>query len=149
MDVARNCPPSNMARILVTGSTDGIGLAGAKLLADQGHQVFLHARNAARAKDATSAIPSAAGVLIGDLSSIRETQSLAIEANKHGPWDCVVHNAGLGSSGQRQTADSLGSIFQVNTLAPYMLTCLMLPRPKRLLYLSSFLTGRGSGHWRE
>ena len=39
-----------MARILITGSADGLGLMAGRLLAEQGHTVVLHARNGARAE---------------------------------------------------------------------------------------------------
>jgi NAD(P)-dependent dehydrogenase (short-subunit alcohol dehydrogenase family) len=39
-----------MARIFITGSTDGLGRMAAELLIDQGHQVVLHARNPKRAQ---------------------------------------------------------------------------------------------------
>ena len=132
-----------MARILITGSSDGIGQAGAKLLADQGHKVFLHARSQERAKQAREAVPNAEGVVIGDLSTIAASKDLAAEANKAGPFDTVIHNAGLGpSNADRKTADGLQSTFAVNSLAPYILTCLM-DKPKRLLYLSSGLHSGG------
>lgn len=128
-----------MSRIFITGSADGIGLASAQLLASQGHKVTLHARNADRASQAKTACPNAEGVLIGDLSDLASTKKLASDANKAGPWDAVVHNAGLGpSSADHKTTDGMASTFQVNTLAPYVLTCLM-DKPKRLLYLSSQL----------
>lgn len=81
-----------MARIFITGSSDGIGQAGAKLLADQGHKVFLHARNEKRAKDAHDAVPKAEGVIIGDLTTIEGSKALAAEANKSGAFDVVIHN---------------------------------------------------------
>ncbi|KAK3047563.1 hypothetical protein LTR09_011068 [Extremus antarcticus] len=132
-----------MAKVLITGSSDGIGQAGAKLLADQGHKVYLHARSQQRAKDAKDAVPKAEGVVIGDLSTIKGAKETAAEANKVGPFDAVVHNAGLGpSNADRKTADGLQSTFAVNSLAPYILTCLM-DKPKRLLYLSSQLHSGG------
>ncbi|KAK5175056.1 uncharacterized protein LTR77_000193 [Saxophila tyrrhenica] len=132
-----------MAKILITGSSDGIGQAGAKLLADQGHKVFLHARNQERAKQAKDAVPKAEGVVIGDLSTVAGAKDTATEANKVGPFDSIVHNAGLGpSNADRKTADGLQSTFAVNSLAPYILTCLM-DKPKRLLYLSSQLHSGG------
>ena len=48
-----------MARILITGSSDGLGLGAARLLASQHHDVVLHARNQARAADAGLALPEA------------------------------------------------------------------------------------------
>lgn len=132
-----------MAKIFVTGSSDGIGQAGAKLLADQGHKVFLHARNQDRAEEAKAAVPNAQGVVIGDLSTIAGAKETASEANRFGPFDAVIHNAGLGpSNSDRKTADGLQSTFAVNSLAPYILTCLM-EKPKRLLYLSSSLHSGG------
>ncbi|KAI7486467.1 nucleoside hydrolase [Hortaea werneckii] len=128
-----------MARIFITGSSDGIGQAAAKLLSEQGHKVTLHARNQDRASQAQKAVPGAEGVLIGDISTIAGSRELADRANKAGPWDTVVHNAGLGpSNSDMKTADGFQSTFAVNSLAPYVLTALM-EKPKRLLYVSSGL----------
>ena len=138
-----------MSRIFITGSSDGIGQAGAKLLADQGHKVFLHARSEARAKEAKDAVPNASGVLVGDISTIAGAKALAAEAKKAGPWDAVIHNAGLGPGApSRMTEDGFQSTFAVNSLAPYILTCLM-DKPKRLLYLSSGLHYSGSGDFKD
>ncbi|KAL4781130.1 hypothetical protein BJX76DRAFT_24782 [Aspergillus varians] len=131
-----------MARIFITGSSDGIGQAAAKILADQGHSVVLHARNADRAASAHKAIPAAEAVLVGDLRSISETKKLAEEANSlgPGPFDAIIHNAGIGyggTSSQETTADHISAVFAVNTLAPYILTCLMKRPTSRLLYMSS------------
>jgi NAD(P)-dependent dehydrogenase (short-subunit alcohol dehydrogenase family) len=118
-----------MARIFITGSADGLGQLAATSLIEQGHQVILHARNAERARDAVKKNPGAESVLTGDLSNIEETKNLAREANKFGVFDAVIHNAGV-------YRDSSKDIFTVNTLAPYILTCLM-QKPKRLVYLTS------------
>jgi NAD(P)-dependent dehydrogenase (short-subunit alcohol dehydrogenase family) len=118
-----------MARIFITGSSDGLGSMAAKLLADQGHKVVLHARNAERGRQALEKIPRAEKVLIGDLSNIGETKKLAEEVNALGHFDAVIHNAGVYQVPNKQ-------IFTVNTLAPYILTCL-IQRPERLIYLSS------------
>ena len=58
-----------MARVLITGSSDGLGLMAGQLLARDGHEVTLHARNEARAGDARAALPEAAHVVVGDLAS--------------------------------------------------------------------------------
>ncbi|EGP88309.1 unnamed protein product [Zymoseptoria tritici ST99CH_1A5] len=127
------------SRVFITGSTDGIGLAAAKLLTQQGHKVTLHARSQDRAAQAKAALPEVEGVLIGDLTSLESIKSLAAEANKAGPWSAVVHNAGVGLSGtEGETGDGLAKTFQVNSLAPYVLTALM-EKPKKLLYVSSSL----------
>ena len=60
--------------MLITGSSDGLGLMAGRLLADQGHSVTLHARNDRRAQDARAALPEAEAVLVGDLSSIAATR---------------------------------------------------------------------------
>ena len=58
-----------MARVLITGSSDGLGLMAGQLLADQGHKVVLHARSDARAADAKKALPKAEAVVVGDLGA--------------------------------------------------------------------------------
>jgi len=101
----------------------------AKSLADQGHQVVLHARNTERGRDALHHVPGAEAVLTGDLSSMEETKELAHKVNELGTFDAIIHNAGV-----YQVSGKI--IFAVNTLAPYILTCL-IQKPKRLIYLSS------------
>lgn len=133
-----------MARVFITGSSDGLGKMAAQLLVEQGHKVVLHARNQERAKVAKSAVPEADAVLIGDLASIRQTRALADQVNELGTFDAVIHNAGVGYREARrmQTEDGLPREFAVNTLAPYILTA-MIQKPKRLVYLSSGLHQQG------
>jgi NAD(P)-dependent dehydrogenase (short-subunit alcohol dehydrogenase family) len=59
-----------MSRVFITGSAEGLGLMAARLLAGDGHSVTLHARSTARAGDARAALPAAAAVAVGDLSTI-------------------------------------------------------------------------------
>ena len=127
-----------MSRVLITGSTDGLGLMAAQRLTDQGHDVVLHARNDARANDARAALPGAAAVVVGDLSSIAQARGVAEQANALGLFDAVIHNAGVGYREPRrlETEDGLEHVFAINVLAPYLLTAL-INRPKRLVYLSS------------
>jgi NAD(P)-dependent dehydrogenase (short-subunit alcohol dehydrogenase family) len=104
----------------------------------------LHARNEQRASETSAAAVGAGAVVVGDLSSIAETKVLARAANTQGPYDAIIHNAGVGGgSGPRQlTADGLERIFAINTLAPYILTALM-PLAQRMVYLSSGLQANG------
>jgi NAD(P)-dependent dehydrogenase (short-subunit alcohol dehydrogenase family) len=129
-----------MARVFITGSSDGLGRMAAELLIDQGHQVVLHARNAARAQALAACLPRADGMVIGDLSSINQTREVAEQVNRLGRFDAVIHNAGVGYREPKriETQDGLPQVLAVNTLAPYILTAL-IERPKRLVYLSSLL----------
>ncbi|MGM1058619.1 SDR family NAD(P)-dependent oxidoreductase [Saccharothrix sp. Mg75] len=131
-----------MVSVFVTGSSDGIGQETAATLVALGHRVVLHARNDERAEQAMAAVPGADGVLVGDLASLAGTRALATAAAA--PFDVVVHNAGLGGGlpSRVVTEDGLELLFQVNVLAPYLLTALM-PRPGRLVYLTSGLEAQG------
>jgi NAD(P)-dependent dehydrogenase (short-subunit alcohol dehydrogenase family) len=127
-----------MARILVTGSTDGLGLMAARLLVADGHRVTLHGRNETRVMEAKEKVPDAHDAVIGDLSNISGMRQVADQANALGRYDAVIHNAGVGyrEPKRTETADGLSLVFAVNVLAPYLLTALMTP-PDRLVYLSS------------
>lgn len=118
-----------MAKIFITGSADGLGQLAATKLIGEGHRVVLHARNAQRAEYALKKVAGAEKMLIADLSSREETIKLAEEVNAEGPFNAIIHNAGVYQTSYRQ-------IFRVNTLAPYILTCL-IRKPDRLIYLSS------------
>ena len=129
-----------MARVFITGSADGLGKMAAELLIEQGHEVVLHARSEARAEETKRRVPQAQAVIIGDLSSIAQTRSVAEQVNALGTFDAVIHNAAVGyKEAQRvETVDGLSHVFAVNTIAPYVLTAL-IEKPKRLIYLSSIL----------
>jgi NAD(P)-dependent dehydrogenase (short-subunit alcohol dehydrogenase family) len=134
-----------MPRILITGSAGGLGCEAARLLVDGGHEVVLHARDEARAREALAGVPGASAALAGDLASIAQTIELADRANDTGAFDAVIHNAGIGYREPRriETEDGLAHVFQVNVVAPYLLTALVR-RPARLIYLGSGLHRAGN-----
>lgn len=127
-----------MARVFITGSSEGLGLMAARLLIDEGHEVVLHGRNEARRRDALTAAPKAKGAVSGDLSTIAGARSVADEVNRFGRFDAVIHNAAIGyrEPQREETERGAPSVFAVNVLAPYILTAL-IERPGRLIYLSS------------
>lgn len=137
-----------MMKVFITGSSDGIGLLMAYRLISQGHMVVMHARNANRARFAKAACPYAAAVLTGDLSSIKETKELAAKAQaivvelsreSHNidtstgtsGFDIVIYNAGVFHGPDVHACGDSGysRLFTVNTLAPYILACLLAPAP--------------------
>src|SRR6202142_3777118 len=139
-----------MARVFITGSSDGLGKMAAQLVIERGHHVVLHARNERRAQEARAAVPGAEAVVVGDLSSISQTRSVAEQVNALGPFDAVIHNAAVGYQEPRRiaTEDGLPQVFAVNTLASYILTAL-IRKPKRLVYLSSGLHQNGDASLKD
>lgn len=119
--------------ILVTGSTDGIGLETAKLLASAGHTLLLHGRDAAKLKAAESALAALPGDVrmegyLADLSDLNDVQALAQSvALKHKTIDVLINNAGVLKTANPVTPDGLDVRFAVNTIAPYLLTKRLLP----------------------
>jgi NAD(P)-dependent dehydrogenase (short-subunit alcohol dehydrogenase family) len=133
-----------MSKVLITGSADGLGREAARQLVRGGHEVVLHARDETRAQQALAGVPGAAAALSGDLSFISSTRGLADQINASGVFDAIIHNAGVGyrEASRRETEDRLEHVFQINVLAPYLLTALA-HRPARLIYLSSGLHRQG------
>ncbi|MEM7781537.1 MAG: SDR family NAD(P)-dependent oxidoreductase [Pseudomonadota bacterium] len=129
--------------ILITGSSDGIGLEAAKLLANGGHRVILHGRSAAklaRAKEEHQALADCE-MVAADLSDFDETARMAEEIERRfGTLDVLINNAGVFAVTKSETPSGLDIRFVVNTLAPYLLTRLLLPilaKDGRVLNLSS------------
>ena len=138
-----------MARIFITGSSDGLGLMTARALIKQGHNVTLHARSIERASQTKQAAPGADQVLVADITTLSGMKHLASEANKLDTFDTVIHNAGVGfTQPSIRTADGFAHVFAINSLAPYVLTALM-KRPKRLIYVSSGLHHGGDGSLKD
>ena len=119
--------------ILITGSTDGIGLETARMLVSQGHHVLLHGRNPAKLEEVEntlSALPGGGDVesYLADLSRMADVEALANEVVKqHGKLDILINNAGVYKTAETITRDGLDVRFAVNTIAPYLLTQRLLP----------------------
>jgi NAD(P)-dependent dehydrogenase (short-subunit alcohol dehydrogenase family) len=119
--------------ILITGSTDGIGLEAAKALYAQGHHVLLHGRSSAKLEAADRTLSELAGdgrveSYLADLSRMANVEVLAQAiAETHERLDVVINNAGILRTTDTFTDDGLDSRFAVNTFAPYLLTQRLLP----------------------
>ena len=140
-----------MAKVFITGSSDGLGLMAARILIQQGHQVVLHGRNPECAETALDAAPGAAHAVFGDLSEVEETRRVADQVNALSRFDAVIHNAGVGYREPRRidTPSGASHVFAINVLAPYILTAL-IERPDRLIYLiPAFETADSGGFSRR
>src|SRR5436190_3341798 len=84
-----------MARVFITGSTEGLGRAAAEALLNQDHEVVLHARSSERAATLKPLTAKGAGTVIGDLASAAETRDVADQVNAIGRMDAIIHNAGV------------------------------------------------------
>ncbi|MEM6974152.1 MAG: SDR family NAD(P)-dependent oxidoreductase [Pseudomonadota bacterium] len=113
--------------ILITGSTDGIGLLTAKKLAADGHTVLLHGRSAAKLDGAFTEV-GASGRYAADLADMDAVEGLAaaIRAD-HRRLDVLINNAGVLKAPNPVLASGQDIRFVVNTLAPYLLTQRLLP----------------------
>lgn len=135
-----------MATICITGCTDGIGLAAARVLLGEGHRVLVHARSTERGLPVLAGLKGDAVLVTGELSSLASTRHLAEQLREHGPLDALVHNAGvwLRGDGPSVTEDGFETTFAVNVLAPHLLTSLLADLlTDRLLWLGSGLAASG------
>ncbi|MEM8793770.1 MAG: SDR family NAD(P)-dependent oxidoreductase [Pseudomonadota bacterium] len=127
--------------ILITGSTDGIGLLTAKMLAQSGHKVLLHGRSREKLDTALAEIPDGAQGYIADLGVAADVKRLAKEvAAKHDRLDVLINNAGVLKTPVLKTPDGFDIRFAVNTFAPLVLSRLLLPiipKTGRVINLSS------------
>ncbi|MEQ9464894.1 MAG: SDR family NAD(P)-dependent oxidoreductase [Haliea sp.] len=114
--------------ILVTGSTDGIGLATARELISQGHKVLLHGRDARKLEQVYTDLAGQADSelvekYVADLSIMADVETLAKAiAQQHAKLDVLINNAGVFRVAEPTTIDGLDVRFAVNTIAPYLLT---------------------------
>lgn len=114
--------------ILISGSTDGIGLLTAKTLASMGHSVLLHGRSAKKLDAAANEVGGNTETYTADLSHMDQVYALAAAVRqKHDHIDAVINNAGVLKVNQTQTPDGYDVRFMVNTFAPYVLTRTLLP----------------------
>ena len=134
---------------LITGATDGIGRETALELAARGFVVVVAARDAAKAQalvkeiELTTGHRDAADTITADLRSLAEVRQLSeIFRQRYPRLDVLINNAGIFSGVRQLTGDGFETTYQVNYLAPFYLTCLMLDALKqaeqgRIVNLSS------------
>jgi len=134
MSDSRALPPVH-PQILITGGTNGIGLAAAEVLVARGANVAIVGRNEARTQAAAARVRAvaAAGVTVGtfiaDLSSQAAVRKLAADVlARYARLDVLVNNAGAMYTTRQLTADGIEQTWAVNHLAPFLLTTLLLGR---------------------
>ena len=122
---------------LVTGATNGIGLAAAVALAREGARLVLLGRDAERCEAARAEVAAAGGsgadvsVLLADLAVQADVRRAAAEFLASGrPLHVLLNNAGVVQMERSETADGIETTFAVNHLAPFLLTNLLLDRLK-------------------
>ncbi|TAI49786.1 SDR family oxidoreductase [Flagellimonas allohymeniacidonis] len=133
---------------LITGATNGIGLATAKALAQMGVELFLVSRNLEKGKKVSDEIKSETGnqrlhLLMGDLSSLASVRQIAqsfLSYNR--PLHILLNNAGVFNLKRRITIDGHEEMFAVNHIAHFLLTNLLLNRikacgPSRIINVAS------------
>ena len=132
--------------ILITGSTDGIGLETAKMLAEKGENIIIHGRNKEKVKKVEGVLKEINNTvevksIVADLSELDKVREMAEILLKECPQiDVLINNAGVLVVDNTKTKDNLETRFVVNTIAPYLLTKLLLPIIKedgRIINLSS------------
>lgn len=121
-------------RVLVTGSSSGIGEAIARMLAEEGAHVVVHGRNRERAEKVAAEI-GAAGVTIGELASegVAEVVHAGAVAALGGSVEILINNAGGNSEGNTSkapadisAADFLSN-YRANALGAVQLCQLCVP----------------------
>ena len=111
--------------IVITGASDGIGAAAARRLHADGHTVVVVGRSAEK----THAVASALGAdsFVADFTRLDDVERLAAELNAAYPRiDVLANNAGGVYGAQTKTVDGFEKTFQINHLAPFLLTRLLL-----------------------
>ncbi|QHO90877.1 short-chain dehydrogenase [Actinomyces sp. 432] len=115
-----------MTRVLVTGTSTGLGLGALSDLRKHGAQVVAHVRRSEQLDAVGRALGEQVPGVVGDLADRAQVREVAEQVAALGGVDAVIHNAG--------TMDER-LVLSVNVVAPYLMTALVPAR--RHVYLSS------------
>ena len=116
----------NGKTIVITGASDGIGAAAARALVAAGHNVILVGRN----PEKTKRVAAELGVQyhLCDFAKLSDVVRLAGELNVYERIDVLANNAGGAQKERKLTDDGFERTFQINLLAPFLLTNLLLDK---------------------
>ncbi|MBV9582660.1 MAG: SDR family NAD(P)-dependent oxidoreductase [Chloroflexi bacterium] len=129
MVIGQEWPGVRGKRVILTGGTNGIGLAGARQLAELGAELTIVGRSAQRAREATASIGRPVDVLLADLSAQADVRRLAEQILERYPRvDVLINNAGAMFGARQVSVDGIELTWAVNHLAPFLLTNLLLTR---------------------
>ncbi|MGD1170338.1 SDR family NAD(P)-dependent oxidoreductase [Mycobacterium seoulense] len=157
--MSKSISPSHT--VLVTGATDGIGYAAARRFVDEGATVYLHAPDHDSGEEALTRLvkdgaePLRLFVVVADFTRLKEVAGLADTlVNRLPALDVLVNNAAVTAPERRTyTEDGPELTFQVNYLAPYLLTTKLMPSLAssggRVLNISSVMHRGGNIKWKN
>lgn len=130
--------------IVITGASAGVGAAAARRLAREGARVVIVGRDPKR----TNAVGDELGVErhVTDFARLSDVHDLAAELNKLGRIDVLANNAGGIFQQRTLTEDGFETTFQVNHLAGFLLTHLLLP--KLIASRASVINTSSAAHYR-
>lgn len=118
---------SKKKTIVVTGASDGIGAAAARRLAGNGHTVAV----VGRSPEKTVAVAAEIGAdhFVADFTRLDDVRRLAAELEAAYPRiDVLANNAGGVFGDRTKTDDGFEKTFQINHLAPFLLTTLLMDK---------------------
>ena len=116
----------DVKNIVITGASDGIGKAAAKQLKNLGHNVIIVGRSREKTKKVAEEL--SAPYHIADYAKLSDVVRLAEELNSYDRIDVLCNNAGGVMAERVETADGLERTFQVNVLAGFLLTRLLIDK---------------------
>ncbi|UCD01416.1 MAG: SDR family oxidoreductase [Promethearchaeota archaeon] len=133
---------------IVTGANSGIGKATALGLAQLGAHIIILCRDKSRGEEAQSEIINESGnesidLMLADLSSQQSIRQFVLEyQKKYNKLHILINNAGVNLSKRYKTVDGVERVFAINTLAPFLLSNLLLKilknsKPARIINVAS------------
>jgi NAD(P)-dependent dehydrogenase (short-subunit alcohol dehydrogenase family) len=126
--VTRTGRPLVGTTVVITGASSGIGRAAAQELGRRGARVAVLGRDPERTRDVAASI-EAAEPFVADFASLSDVRRVADQLlDRFERIDVLANNAGGLFSHRARTRDGFETTFQVNHLAPFLLTALLLPR---------------------
>lgn len=113
--------------IVITGASDGIGAAAARALKRKGHHLVVVGRSSNKTQSVAREI--GADYFVADFARLDDVRKLAADLNAAFPRiDVLANNAGAILGDRVTTTDGFEKTFQVNHLAPFLLTNLLMDR---------------------